>query len=248
MDNLTDSVGGSNLFGGKNYSFVEDRYCAQNKAIYFNHGYLQIPSGIYFSDDFTITAWIYLKSYVDWQNIFYFGNESTNKDRIIFQMYSKTWQIGLTVHDLMSSNDFYAEPSKTNFIELNKWNYVQIYLAYNNGQAEIYNNCDLLGVSSLSTISNSSLPNKVTRTTNFIGKNAPVTDPNLYANNAIYDDIKIYQGKIDFSTDCVSSGRVSASIKDSCTITNFTNNITNYVYSPDLAPFVGTIVIIYIII
>jgi len=221
MDNLTDSVGGANLFGGGGtYSFVKDRYCIQNKAIYFNHGYLQIPSGIYFSGDFTITAWIYLKSYVDWQNIFYFGNESTNKDSIIFRMYSKTSRIGVTVHDLMSPNDFYAESSETNFIELNKWNYVQIYLAYNGRQAVIYNNCAVLGISSLP------MPNKVTRTTNFIGKTASVSDPNLYA-NAIYDDIKIYQGKIDVSADCVSSGSVSGNIENTCPTTSPTTASLN---------------------
>ena len=85
-------------------------------------------------------------------------------------------------------------------------------MAYNGRQAVIYNNCANLGVSSLP------MPNKVTRTTNFIGKTASVSDPNLYA-NAIYDDIKIYQGKIDVSKDCVSSGRVFGNIKNSCPTT-----------------------------
>ena len=225
MDNLTDSAGGANLFGGGNYSFVENRYCVANKAIYFNHGYLQIPSGIYFSGDFTITAWIYLKSYVDWQNIFYFGNESTNNDSIIFQMYSNTSRIGLTVYDLMSQNDFYAQSSETNYIGLNKWNYVQIYLGYNGGQAVIYNNCAYLGMSYFP------MPHNVTRTTNFIGKTASSSDPNLYA-NAIYDDIKIYQGQIDVSADCGFSGPTGYEV-DSCPTTTTISTTTTTTTTTD---------------
>jgi hypothetical protein len=74
MSNLSDLVGGANLFGGGNYSFVSDRFGSPNSAIYFNKGYLQVPEGVYFSGDFTVTAWIFLKSYQSWSRIFEFGN------------------------------------------------------------------------------------------------------------------------------------------------------------------------------
>ncbi len=35
MNNLTDLIGGANLFGGSSYSFVPDRFCSLNSAIYF---------------------------------------------------------------------------------------------------------------------------------------------------------------------------------------------------------------------
>jgi hypothetical protein len=74
MSNLSDVVGGANLYGGSNYSFTFDRFCSANSAIYFNKGYLQVPEGVYFSGDFTVTAWIYLKSYQSYSRIFDFGN------------------------------------------------------------------------------------------------------------------------------------------------------------------------------
>jgi hypothetical protein len=74
MNNLTDVIGGAYLFGGSNYSFVPDRFCSLNSAIYLNKGYLQVPAGVYFSGDFTLTAWIYLKSYQSYSRIFDFGN------------------------------------------------------------------------------------------------------------------------------------------------------------------------------
>ena len=73
MSNQSDVVGGANLFGRSSYSFVPDRFCSANSAIYFNKGYLQVPEGVYFSGDFTFTAWVYLKSYQPWSRIFDFG-------------------------------------------------------------------------------------------------------------------------------------------------------------------------------
>jgi hypothetical protein len=43
MSNLSDVIGGANLFGGENYSFVQDRFGTPNSAIYFNKGFLQVP-------------------------------------------------------------------------------------------------------------------------------------------------------------------------------------------------------------
>ena len=60
MSNLCDGIGGANLYGGSSYSFTADRFDNPNSAIYLKNGYLQVPSGTYFTGDFAITAWIYL--------------------------------------------------------------------------------------------------------------------------------------------------------------------------------------------
>jgi hypothetical protein len=83
MSNLIDSVRGANLFGGSRYSFVPDRFCSANSAIYFNQGYLQAPSGVYFSGDFTVTAWIYLKSYKSSSRLIDFGNGVANNNILV---------------------------------------------------------------------------------------------------------------------------------------------------------------------
>ncbi len=49
MSNLTDVIGGANMYGGSSYSYTNDRFCSAYSAIYFNVGYLQVPSGVYFS-------------------------------------------------------------------------------------------------------------------------------------------------------------------------------------------------------
>ena len=74
MSDLTDKVGNANLYNGISYSFVEDRFNNPNSAIYFNSGKLKVPSGVYFSGDFTFIAWIKIKYYVVYGRIFDFGN------------------------------------------------------------------------------------------------------------------------------------------------------------------------------
>ena len=62
------------MYGGSSYSFTYDRFCNAYSAIYFNIGYLQVPSGAYFKGDFTVTAWIKLISFNQFSQIIDFGN------------------------------------------------------------------------------------------------------------------------------------------------------------------------------
>ena len=82
MSNLSDVVGGSDLFGGSSYSFTCDRFGLVNSAIYFNKGYLNVTSGVYFSGDFTFTAWIYLKSYTPFFSLNGFTFNGTSQSLI----------------------------------------------------------------------------------------------------------------------------------------------------------------------
>jgi hypothetical protein len=186
MDNLNDSVGGANLFGGSNYSFVPDRFCCQNKAIFFNRGYLQMPSGVYLSGDFSMTAWIYVKSYVIWEKIFYFGN-GVNNDSVVFQLYQNTSQIGLTVFNSTSPSNFFAPNSSV--IQLNQWYHVAVTLKgtlasiYVNGQFVINGT--------------SKIPRNIVRTTNCIGKSC--LEDYTRSAIAIYDELKLYKGALSLN-------------------------------------------------
>jgi len=83
MNNLSDVIGGSNLYGGTSYSFTTDRFCEENSAIWFNNGYLQVPPGVFFYGDFTVIAWINLKSYQYYSRIIDFGNGSPDDNFIL---------------------------------------------------------------------------------------------------------------------------------------------------------------------
>jgi hypothetical protein len=178
MSNVSDLVGAANLFGGENYSFVPDRFCSPNSAIYFNKGYLQVPEGVYFSGDFTVTAWIYLKSYQSNSRIFDFGNVTSYN--VFLAMVDKTSQIeGSTIIDLSPSHI-----NSTSIINLNEWYFISFVLSGTTGFIYVNGNQVANG-----TIN---IPNNLQRTTNYIGK-SNFGDQNA---DAIYDEFKIYQGAL----------------------------------------------------
>jgi len=177
MNNLSDVIGGANLFGGFNYSFVPDRFCLPNSAIYFNNGYLQVPAGVYFSGDFTVTAWIYLKSYQYYSRIFDFGIGQKN-DNIILAIKNTTSQmIGFLFKSSLNTN---IEASS--IINLNQWYFISFVLSGTTGY--IYVNGVQVASTALLLV-----PNNIERTSNYIGKSNWPYDSNA---DAIYDEIKIY--------------------------------------------------------
>jgi hypothetical protein len=184
MSNMSEIVGGANLFGGLNYSFVPDRFCSAKSAIYINQGYLQVPPGVYFTGDFTVTAWIYLKSYQYYSRIIDFGNGQSSGN-VVFTMLGNTTNIfGMIFQNLNVTN------LKTSFnLNLNQWYFVSYVLS--GTTAFIYVNAMQVGTGQPSLV-----PSNILRTKNFIGKSNWNADS--YA-DAIYDEIKIYQGGLSLN-------------------------------------------------
>jgi hypothetical protein len=187
MSNLSDVVGGANLFGGGNYSFVSDRFGSPNSAIYFNKGYLQVPEGVYFSGDFTVTAWIFLKSYQSWSRIFEFGNGRDSDNVGLAMNATSSYLCGLVY---IGSLRFSIQTSSV--INLNKWYFISF--VFNGTTGYVYVNGNQVAYGTLN------LPNNITRTNNYIGKSNWPTDFNA---DAIYDEFKIY--KVALSSNEISS-------------------------------------------
>jgi len=175
MNNLTDVISGANLFGGSSYSFVPDRFCSLNSAIYFNHGYLQVPAGVYFSGDFTVTGWIYLKSYQYYSRIIDFGIENNNNNIILAFSDNTSMIYGKIVQYFQTSS----------IINLNKWYFIAYVLSGTTGY--IYVNGNRKATGTLLS------PNNITRKNNYIGKSNYFDQANA---DAIYDDIKIFKGAL----------------------------------------------------
>jgi len=186
MNNLSDIVGGANLYGGANYSFTTDRFCSPNSAIYFNSSsyllsgsyyrnttaYLQVPSGVYFSGDFTVTAWIYLISYQYYETIFDFTiNNGSVTDNVNLKL-QHDYKIFGTIRN-GTNGSFLTTGLIINF---NQWYFVSFVLSGTTGYIYVNGNQAVTGTMFI--------PNNMMRTKNNIGQYA----------NAIYDEIKIYQG------------------------------------------------------
>ena len=177
MSNLNDVAGGANLFNGQSYSFTTDRFCNLNSAIYFNEGYLQVPTGVYFNGDFTLTVWIQLKSYQSFSRIIDFGN-SFPSDNVVITMYSGTSNLS----GYIFSGSSYSGIDTSSLIQLNQWYHVAFVLSGTTGYIYV----DGIQVATSTMFQ----PKNVNRTRNFIGKSSnPDQNP-----DAIYDDLKIYIG------------------------------------------------------
>jgi len=169
MNNFTDVVGNADLYSGTNIYFTYDRFCNPNSAIYFSKGYLQVPPGVYFSGDFTVTAWINLRSYQSRSRIIDFGN-GPNVDSIVFYFKNPKLMAYFRSRSIESSAS----------IELNQWYHVAFVLSGTNGKIYVDGNSTADGTLYV--------PTNVIRNYNYIGKsNWP--EPNL---DAVYDDLKIY--------------------------------------------------------
>jgi hypothetical protein len=179
MSNLSDIVGGANLYGGVNYSFTYDRFCSADSAIYFNSGYLQVPAGFYFSGDFTFTAWIYLKSYQYFSRIFDFDNGKSNN--VLLGMAG--------INSQMCGIIFNGTSHKTiqtlSIMNLNEWYFISFVLSGTTGFIYVNGSQAITGTLNV--------PNKILRKSNYIGKSNLATDSNA---DAIYDELKLYQGAL----------------------------------------------------
>jgi len=193
MSNLTDLISGSNLFGGSSYSFTFDRFNSSNSAIYFNQGYLQVPSSVYFSGDFTFTAWIYLKSYKNNSRFFDFG-DGKSSNNIGLAMSGLTSQI----YGFILKDSSVLQIETSSIINLNQWYFISFVLGGTTGC--IYVNGIQVATGTLN------LPNNLQRTSNFIGKSNWATDFNA---DAIYDEFKIYQGALS-SSDIMNEYQISS--------------------------------------
>jgi hypothetical protein len=178
-NNLNDKVGGAHLFGGGDYSFVNDRFSQPNSAIHIK-GYLNIPEGIYFDHDFTISVWIQLLSGVSAnETILNFSNQ------IVFSVNILTANIlGSNVTSVNFNGKVLDSnvTSQTYQRKLNKWYHIVYTMQDNIGSIYVDGKLEKKGPQ---TAVKSALLKF-----NYIGRGID----NLPSNSPVYDDIKIYRG------------------------------------------------------
>ena len=146
--------------------------------MFFNNGYLQIPAGIYFSGDFTISTWVKVHVYKDFARIIDFRDSIIN-EAVALIFYSTTGNLRL----INKNSTIHLSPLPTinDVVAINEWTFITTTL--NGTTAKIYIN----GVEKASNLQY--IPNAVVRDSCYIGYS--------YINviqmaNVDYDDIRIY--------------------------------------------------------
>jgi hypothetical protein len=196
MSNLSDVVGDADLYNGANYSFATDRLNNLNSSIYFNSGFLNIPSGVYFTGDFTISAWIQIKSRKRYARIVEFGNGAFSDNSIYFGCLDLTSQLYLGIR--LNSNTSNLTTPVTSVIELNTWYHVAAVVQVAN--AYIYVNAIQVANGLIYS------PRAILRKENYIGRTSYRSYYNAdtdHDTDAIYDDIKLFRGALQ-STDIMN--------------------------------------------
>ena len=147
-------------------------------ALSFNgtNQYVQMPPGIWFSNDFTIEAWVYERSYNNWSRVIDFGN-GPNANNVYLGLSSATSGEPILAVYVGASVQWVVAPP----IPTNQWVHLAATLA--NNTATIYTN----GVMAISGTVKA--PNAVNRTNNYVARSNWAADS--YA-NAIFDELRIW--------------------------------------------------------
>ena len=184
-NNTLDMKGTAHLYNGVNASFTKDRFENENSAIRLTYGYYQVPAGVYFSGDFTISIWIRLNEHVSWARIIDFGNGETSNNIILASSNGVPAQpVLLIYYDTNPNTRVSAIPS----LEIGNWTHVAF--TFDGTTGKIYMN------GTFSAQNYFSRPDQTTRIYNYVGKSNIAIDTNL---NADLDDLMIFNRSLSDS-------------------------------------------------
>ncbi|RNA28273.1 secreted containing Dystroglycan-type cadherin-like domain [Brachionus plicatilis] len=112
-----DLVGSKDLYDSFNTVYSQDRHGSNNSALNFSGGFIRAPSGVYFENEFTVLAWVKLKSHALWQRFFDFGNGYDNNN-VLVGLSCEHYH--LCFH-LYNNNTNLAPRSTSVLLDLNVW-------------------------------------------------------------------------------------------------------------------------------
>ena len=141
-------------------------------------GYVSLPSGIWFSGDFTMESWVFARSYNSWSRVFDFGNGGYVDD--VYLALSSGGS-GYPTMGAFAAGTTGPLVGSTNQLPLNQW--VHLACTLNGATATIYINGKPVGSGQMG------IPPNVVRTNNYIGRSNFGGD--AYA-NAIFDEARVW--------------------------------------------------------
>ena len=178
-----DTIGFSNLYDGRNVSFVSDKFGNANSAVYFNLGYYSAPPGVYFRGDHTVAVWVKVIAVSAWSRIIDFGNGSGIDNIVLSTSYDTNGKPVSYVYSSSVSRNAQSDSA----LQLNQWNHLAH--TYSAGTCNLYLNGTLTASAACLA------PRAVNRTSCYVGKS---NWPNAYL-NAHLDELRIYSRGLNVS-------------------------------------------------
>ncbi len=139
-------------------------------------GFIQVTNGVWFSGDFTVEGWVFVRSYNSWSHFFDFGN-GPKTNNVLLALTGGDG--GIPVFGVYTNNNEVPSIQSSTQLPTNQW--VHLAATLNGTTGTIYIN----GVNVASGTLN--LPPAVTRTRNYFGRSSYET----YA-NALFDELRIW--------------------------------------------------------
>jgi hypothetical protein len=171
-NNLNDIVSEANINTGSGYGFGTDRLNSQNSALNLAPGYLQLPAGVYFKGDFTISLWVNPTQISNYGRIIDCGNGPGSYNILIALMpYICSCNTGCqNIH------------ANNNPLTLGKWQHLAYTIKGSSAILYLNGNVVAQGVQNA--------PISVTRSKCYIGRSNWGADPQTI--NVLLDDFKIF--------------------------------------------------------
>jgi hypothetical protein len=141
------------------------------------NNYIKVPAGIWFSNNFTIEGWVYVRSYNNWSRLLDFGNGENNYNTYLALTFGTSGQPVMGVFALNGTPTVLAASA----LPTNQW--VHLAATASGTTGTIYVNGAVVATGTLNVAGN------VTRTNNYFGRSNYAADS--YA-NAIFDEIRIW--------------------------------------------------------
>jgi hypothetical protein len=187
--NFKDHVGDSDLNEGKNYALTNDRFNNEKSALCLKNGFLKLPPNVYFADNnFSVLAWVNVKSLNEWSSLLEVGNERT-EDNVSFLLSYKS--SGKPMTRINFHNIKILEHKSNKRLEKDKWQHLAFVLKYPLSYIFIDGEITSIG-------SSTGLPRNVVRTCNYIGKSNSDDMNDLEKDTYLdIDDLKIFNTSLD---------------------------------------------------
>jgi len=155
-----------NLHNGVNKTFTSERFCSPRSAVYLKSGYLQAPPNVYFSGNFTITAWVYANSYASHQRILDFGNGQAI-DNVFLSFRGPTSSLESSQSGTNGALQSITPPA---IKHLKKWYFVSAVVTQGSTARIFINGKLLYNLTDGDPLFPFRLPNNIVKNKNFIGK------------------------------------------------------------------------------
>ncbi|RNA15226.1 glycoside hydrolase, partial [Brachionus plicatilis] len=177
-----DLAGGKDLYDPFNTQYTQDRHGSQSSVLNFNLGFIKAPAGIYFGNEFTVLAWVKLKSYARWQRFFDFANGLADNNILV----------ALSVTEKLSYHLYNNDHNFGNYVtsirlDLHVWYHLGFTLK--NGYYKIYLN-SILAEFNYTGVANPL--NVIVRNSNYFGKSNWAADSN---GDFMCDEIKFFDSE-----------------------------------------------------